>query len=157
MKEISVYTDGGCSGNPGPGGWAFVILSGDDKVLLSELYLYDFTDYIRETKGKFNNEPVTFVGYPSNTGHGGLLSMNSNFSILSNATDKDACWTLIKEFFKESDESDGSNYRGDFPSLKSDFYKLADESMKKPARNERPAKERPTNGEGWARRKPRKK
>jgi ATP-dependent RNA helicase DeaD len=33
----------------------------------------------------------------------------------------------------------------------------ADESMKKPARNERPAKERPTNGEGWARRKPRKK
>ena len=33
----------------------------------------------------------------------------------------------------------------------------ADESMKKPARNERPAKERPANGEGWARRKPRKK
>ena len=33
----------------------------------------------------------------------------------------------------------------------------ADESMKKPARNERPAKERPTKDEGWARRKPRKK
>lgn len=25
-EEINVYTDGGCSGNPGPGGWAFVIL-----------------------------------------------------------------------------------------------------------------------------------
>ncbi|MDR1178778.1 MAG: ribonuclease HI [Spirochaetaceae bacterium] len=24
--EIDIYTDGGCSGNPGPGGWAFVIL-----------------------------------------------------------------------------------------------------------------------------------
>ena len=35
MKEVSVYTDGGCSGNPGPGGWAFVILSGSDKVMLS--------------------------------------------------------------------------------------------------------------------------
>ena len=23
---IEVYTDGGCSGNPGPGGWAYVIL-----------------------------------------------------------------------------------------------------------------------------------
>ena len=23
---IHIYTDGGCSGNPGPGGWAFVIL-----------------------------------------------------------------------------------------------------------------------------------
>lgn len=27
--EIIVYTDGGCSGNPGPGGWAFVFLDGD--------------------------------------------------------------------------------------------------------------------------------
>ncbi|MDR1095928.1 MAG: ribonuclease HI [Spirochaetaceae bacterium] len=26
--QINIYTDGGCSGNPGPGGWAFVILSG---------------------------------------------------------------------------------------------------------------------------------
>jgi ribonuclease HI len=25
--ELIVYTDGGCSGNPGPGGWAYVILS----------------------------------------------------------------------------------------------------------------------------------
>jgi len=24
---IEVYTDGGCSGNPGPGGWAYVIIS----------------------------------------------------------------------------------------------------------------------------------
>ena len=23
---ISIYTDGGCSGNPGPGGWAYVIV-----------------------------------------------------------------------------------------------------------------------------------
>ena len=35
MRQISVYTDGGCSGNPGPGGWAFVILSGTDKIMLS--------------------------------------------------------------------------------------------------------------------------
>ena len=33
----------------------------------------------------------------------------------------------------------------------------ADEGMKKPAKNERPAKERPAKDEGWARRKPRKK
>jgi ribonuclease HI len=24
--RLDIYTDGGCSGNPGPGGWAFVIL-----------------------------------------------------------------------------------------------------------------------------------
>ncbi|MFO7850507.1 MAG: ribonuclease HI [Spirochaetia bacterium] len=27
--EIVIYSDGGCSGNPGPGGWAFVLLDGD--------------------------------------------------------------------------------------------------------------------------------
>ena len=26
---IEVYTDGGCSGNPGPGGWAYVIKNGN--------------------------------------------------------------------------------------------------------------------------------
>jgi len=24
-REIHIYTDGGCSGNPGPGGWAFTL------------------------------------------------------------------------------------------------------------------------------------
>jgi ribonuclease HI len=24
--DLSIYTDGGCSGNPGPGGWAYVIV-----------------------------------------------------------------------------------------------------------------------------------
>jgi ribonuclease HI len=27
--ELRVFTDGGCSGNPGPGGWAFVIVDED--------------------------------------------------------------------------------------------------------------------------------
>ncbi len=25
MDTITIYTDGGCSGNPGPGGWAYVV------------------------------------------------------------------------------------------------------------------------------------
>ncbi|HET7839436.1 MAG TPA: ribonuclease HI [Rectinemataceae bacterium] len=25
MDDIVIYTDGGCSGNPGPGGWAFIL------------------------------------------------------------------------------------------------------------------------------------
>lgn len=25
MPEVELYTDGGCSGNPGPGGWAFIL------------------------------------------------------------------------------------------------------------------------------------
>ncbi len=35
MEKIVVYTDGGCSGNPGPGGWACVVIDGDDARELS--------------------------------------------------------------------------------------------------------------------------
>ncbi|MDD2296697.1 MAG: ribonuclease HI [Sphaerochaetaceae bacterium] len=29
-RDVVVFTDGGCSGNPGPGGWAFVINDGEN-------------------------------------------------------------------------------------------------------------------------------
>ena len=31
MKKVSIYTDGACSGNPGPGGWAAILIYGDTK------------------------------------------------------------------------------------------------------------------------------
>jgi len=33
QKTLVVFTDGGCSGNPGPGGWAFVITEGGIEVV----------------------------------------------------------------------------------------------------------------------------
>jgi len=34
MKEVTIYTDGACSGNPGPGGWAAILIyMGREKVL----------------------------------------------------------------------------------------------------------------------------
>ncbi len=35
MKEVIVYTDGACSGNPGPGGWACVLIYGERVLELS--------------------------------------------------------------------------------------------------------------------------
>ena len=32
---IKIYTDGSCIGNPGPGGWAAIILSGDKQNIIS--------------------------------------------------------------------------------------------------------------------------
>ena len=31
MQKVIIYTDGACSGNPGPGGWAAVLISGEHK------------------------------------------------------------------------------------------------------------------------------
>ena len=30
MAKFTIYTDGACSGNPGPGGWGALIIEGDD-------------------------------------------------------------------------------------------------------------------------------
>ena len=29
LKHVKIYTDGSCSGNPGPGGWAAILIFGD--------------------------------------------------------------------------------------------------------------------------------
>lgn len=33
MERVVIYTDGGCSGNPGPGGWAYVWNDGAEEIL----------------------------------------------------------------------------------------------------------------------------
>ena len=34
MKAVTIYTDGACSGNPGPGGWAAILTyNGHEKEL----------------------------------------------------------------------------------------------------------------------------
>lgn len=35
MEEITIYTDGACSGNPGPGGWGAILMFGDTKKEIS--------------------------------------------------------------------------------------------------------------------------
>lgn len=35
MKEVEIYTDGACSGNPGPGGWGAILMFGEHKKEMS--------------------------------------------------------------------------------------------------------------------------
>lgn len=35
MAEVEIYTDGACRGNPGPGGWAAILCSGERRKELS--------------------------------------------------------------------------------------------------------------------------
>ena len=35
MQKVTIYTDGACSGNPGPGGWAAVLIYGEHKKEIS--------------------------------------------------------------------------------------------------------------------------
>ena len=38
IPEVSIFTDGACSGNPGPGGWAAILVSGPHRKELSRGY-----------------------------------------------------------------------------------------------------------------------
>ena len=35
MEEIKIYTDGACSGNPGPGGWGAILMYKENKKEIS--------------------------------------------------------------------------------------------------------------------------
>lgn len=35
MEEVIIYTDGACSGNPGPGGWGTILMYKDTKKEIS--------------------------------------------------------------------------------------------------------------------------
>ena len=107
-----------------------------DKQLIDDVYLYDFEMYISQYKGRFGKEEVKFVGYPSVGGNGAVISLSESLAILTNSSDKDTCWELIKEFFKNTEEEEENNggrvYYNGLPTLKSQFEKMADAATKKP-------------------------
>lgn len=35
MKKVTIYTDGACSGNPGPGGWGTILMYEENKKEIS--------------------------------------------------------------------------------------------------------------------------
>ncbi len=35
MDDVTIYTDGACSGNPGPGGWGSILIYGENKKEIS--------------------------------------------------------------------------------------------------------------------------
>ena len=35
MDKVTIYTDGACSGNPGPGGWGAILMYGNNKKEIS--------------------------------------------------------------------------------------------------------------------------
>ncbi len=35
MEEVTIYTDGACSGNPGPGGWGSILMMGKNRKEIS--------------------------------------------------------------------------------------------------------------------------
>ena len=46
MEEVTIYTDGACSGNPGPGGWGAILMHKDNKKYPCKVDLYSDSAYV---------------------------------------------------------------------------------------------------------------
>lgn len=79
MKELDIYTDGACSGNPGPGGWGVVLLYQGNRRELS--------GYQPETT---NNRMELFAAIQglSALKEGCIVNLYSDSSYLINAFEK---------------------------------------------------------------------
>lgn len=76
-SEVILYTDGGCSGNPGPGGWAFILKHIDTGKILersgaemrttnNRMELQAVIEGLRALKRKVRVHIVTDSGYVKN-------------------------------------------------------------------------------------------
>lgn len=51
MKEVIIYTDGACEGNPGPGGWGYTVVEGDKEIAFAHGGETDSTNNRMELQG----------------------------------------------------------------------------------------------------------
>ena len=49
-KEITIFTDGACSGNPGKGGWGAVLLYKDNEKYDKAIKTFEHTKYFEFSK-----------------------------------------------------------------------------------------------------------
>ena len=51
MKEVEIFTDGACRGNPGPGGWGALLRFGDKETTNNRMELTAAIEALAELKG----------------------------------------------------------------------------------------------------------
>ena len=99
----------------------------NNKQILGDAYIYSFGSYL-ETKSRFNFEPISIIGYPTNFGNGSRLDLNESYAIIENSPVKDGAWKFIK--FMATAEISDNFYSHGLPSYKKSLTKLAEEEMK---------------------------
>lgn len=100
MKHVVIYTDGACSGNPGPGGWAAILMYKDSRKELSG----------GESETTNNRMEVTAAIK-------GLEALNQPCSVdiytdsayLFNAFDKNWLFTWLRNNWKKADKKPVEN------------------------------------------------
>ena len=68
----------------------------NDQALLYQCYISNFQNYLEITAGYFDNEEITFVGYPSNDVTGTQIRFHESLRINASSKNKELAWEFIK-------------------------------------------------------------
>ena len=100
MENITIYTDGACSGNPGPGGWGAILMCKDVKKEISG-GKKDTTNNVMELTAVI--EALKLLKYPCN------VSVYSDSAYVVNAFLQKWIINWQKNNWKTADKSDVKN------------------------------------------------
>ena len=100
MEDIIIYTDGACSGNPGDGGWACVLIYKDSRKELSG-GLKDTTNNIMEMTAVIKG--LEALKRPCN------VNIYSDSSYVVNSFEKGWIYNWMKNGWRTADKKDVKN------------------------------------------------
>ena len=100
MEEVIIYTDGACSGNPGPGGWGAILLLGDHKKEISG-GKKDTTNNVMELTAVI--EGLKLLKYPCE------VDLYSDSAYVVNAFLQGWIYNWVKNNWKTADKKDVKN------------------------------------------------
>ena len=104
----------------------------DNKFLLKSAVIHNFTQFHELKAGIFNNEEITFVGYPSDDDSGAVFNSDRSISILRDSDNKQGCWEFVKYLLSEEVQDTVEN----FPVNKNSLYRQAELEVQKKDGNE---------------------
>ena len=87
MKTVNIYTDGSCMGNPGPGGWGFVVVEDDVVITSSGGGEYHTTNKRMEMQALYKSLKSVYETFEEDYG-GVHVVVNTDCSYVSDAFNK---------------------------------------------------------------------
>ena len=100
MEEVIIYTDGACSGNPGPGGWGSILMMGENKREISG-GKKDTTNNVMELTAVI--EALKLLKRPCK------VDLYSDSAYVVNAFLQNWIWGWIKNSWKNSNKEEVKN------------------------------------------------
>ncbi len=98
MARITIYTDGAARGNPGPGGYGVVLLSGQHRKELSDGY--------KLTTNNRMELLAVIVGLETLKIPGSIVTIYTDSKYVADAVEKGWLWGWVKKRFKGKKNAD---------------------------------------------------